>query len=65
MHCYCCEKSPSLSGVRYRDRHAAGRRDDCGVHLGADHGAKRAGQPLLGGDCEAARRLNAQQGRAA
>jgi hypothetical protein len=65
MHCYHWETSSALGGVRYGVRHAVGTCHDCGVGVCPEHGAKKAGQPLSCGECEADRHAKAQPGRAA
>jgi hypothetical protein len=52
MHCYYCEKTPALGGVRYGIRQAVGTCGDCGVGVCAEHGRKQAGRPLLCAECQ-------------
>lgn len=65
MLCYQCDKSPQPGGLRYGVRQAVGVCHDCGAGVCAEHGVKRAGEPLLCTDCAAVRRGKAAPGRAA
>ena len=57
MYCYYCEKNHPPGGVRYGIPHAVGICHDCGVGVCAEHGEKKAGQPLLCAACAKARQV--------